>query len=309
MAKITIPCLVAKANKDGTARYYWQPSATLKASGWKPVQLGRDYQTAIRLAMAQNEQIELWRTGATKVPDVKAKVHAGTVTSLIERYRRERVNGIDPATGQRYIKPSTAETYEVQLKRIDAWAGKHPLSYVTKARVKVLRNALVDAETGVGHSAAHNTLKVLRQLFAWAESEDLIPIGTNPATNFELGAPRSRKQVWEAADETAFINAAYALGMPSMALALKLAIYTAQREGDLIDFSEAQLGHLEIYDPYARSMLADSDGMVWGWCFGQEKSSGRTLMEIPLEPSILKDVQAAIRANRGAAAKREQAQL
>jgi integrase len=141
----------------------------------------------------------------------------------------------------------------------------------------------------------------LRQVLDFAEKIELIPKGSNPATQFELGAPPPRNKVWEADDEAAFIAAAYKLGRPSLALAIELAIYTGQREGDLIRMTEAQVQELAIYDPALRARLADEKGKVRGWAFTQQKTSDEyaaTLMEIPLEPTLLAKVDAAIRTNR-----------
>lgn len=298
MAKISIPCLVGKKNKAGITSWFWQPSATLARAGFKSQPLGKDAVAAMRRAQDLNAEVAAWKAGGTTRPAVTPRKMPGTFAALIERYRREKMNGIDPLTGKRFIRESTAATYDIQLRRLEAWAGKHPIAYITPQRIKVLRNSLVHPETGIGHSAAHNTLKVLRQIFSFAESEDLIPKNTNPATKFGLGAPPSRTGVWEEEDEAAFIAAAYHLNRPSMALAMKLAIYTAQREGDLIDFNEFQLQPLEIHDRFVIERLGDGEGVVRGWKMGQSKSGGKTQMEIPIEPGLLAELQAALRNNR-----------
>lgn len=52
MARITIHCLVAKTAKSGRTSWYWQPSAALKAKGWKSVPLGHDEAAAIDVGFA-----------------------------------------------------------------------------------------------------------------------------------------------------------------------------------------------------------------------------------------------------------------
>jgi hypothetical protein len=208
------------------------------------------------------------------------------------------VLGINPETREPWVKAKTAEGYETSLKRIEAWAGKHPVSFVTAERVQVLRDTMLDPVDGIGHTPALSVLRTLRQMFQFAESKAIIAKGSNPATNFELSAPKGRKAVWEREDEAAFINAAYALNMPSMALAIELAIYSAQREADLIAMTENQVGRLEIEAPDLVERLAADDGHVHGWVFGQGKSNKQTGMEIPLEPAILAKVHGALRMNR-----------
>lgn len=308
MAQIRIPCLVPKTNKGGITSWYWQPSATLSKAGWKPVTLGKDANAAYAAAQRRNEEVEAWKAGGAR-PHIKPKLQTGTVSALVDRYRREVLHGINPATRKPKIKDSTAGIYEIALKRIDAWAGKHPIAYVTPARVRALRdaNAKPIDQGGMGHSATFNLLKTLRQLFAFAERCDMIAKGSNPATAFDLGAPVPRAQVWSAEDEAAFIAAAYELNLPSMALAIELALYTAQRTSDLIAFTEPQLQALDIHDELVRNRFAgpaDKDGnpgAVKGWCFNQQKTSdeyAQTEMEIPLEPMLLAKVEAAIRTNR-----------
>ena len=109
------------------------------------------------------------------------------------------------------------------------------MAFITPARVRALRDASARPREagGIGHSAAFNLLKTGRQVFAFAENIDMIAKGSNPFGKFQFGAPPARKLIWEADDEAAFKAAAIDLGYPSMSLALELAIYTAQREGDL----------------------------------------------------------------------------
>lgn len=302
MAQIRIPCLVGKTNKAGLTSWYWQPSKTLASAGFKAHSLGKDEGAAIAEARRLNAEVEAWRQGGQLPIKVKPFRAQGTVGALVERYRREHLNGKKP-DGRPLIRDKTREAYETALKRIEAWAGSQPLAYVTPARVRALRDATARPldQGGIGHAPAYALLKTLRQLFAFAESVDLMPRGTNPATSFALPPPPPRAELWELDDDAAFDAAAYDLGLPGMVLARKLALYTAQREGDLIKFTEAQLQELAILNPEVRKVLAREDGKVMGWCLAQTKTSTdyrRTELALPLEPGILAEVDTAIRANR-----------
>ncbi|WP_404480005.1 hypothetical protein [Novosphingobium sp. BL-52-GroH] len=302
MAKITIPCLVGKTNKAGVTSWYWQPSKTLAAAGWRPVSLGKNMTVAMAAAQSRNEDVAKWKAGAMRPGGIERKDPAGTFGALIQRYRREVVNGKKP-NGKDRLAEKTREAYETGLKRLEIWAGKHPIAYITPARVQTLRdaNAKPVDKGGIGHSATYNMLKTLRQVMAFAERRDIIPKGSNPATNFELGAPAPRRTIWEADDDAAFTAAAYKLGMPNMALALELALYTAQREGDLIKMTEAQVTELNLHSESLREKLAGKDGKVMGWVLSQKKTSNDDYsvdMAIPLEPEIRSRVEAAIRTNR-----------
>jgi hypothetical protein len=89
----------------------------------------------------------------------------GTLAALIEKYRREVMAGTRE-NGAPLLASTTRKTYGTALKRLEIWAGKHPLAFITRARVKVLKRD--DARDRLGHHAAHATLKMGRVLFAFA---------------------------------------------------------------------------------------------------------------------------------------------
>lgn len=311
MANIRIACLVGKKNKAGVTSWYWQPSKTLATAGWRAISLGKNMTVAMAAAQARNADVEKWKAGGPRPGGIERKDPAGTFGALIQKYRNEVVNGQKP-NGKDRLAAKTREAYETGLKRLEEWAGKHPVAFITPARVGFLRDANAkpvlrnDAGeilpgSGIGHSATYNMLKTLRQVMAFAERKDIIPKGSNPATEFELGAPAPRRTIWEADDDAAFTAAAYKLGMPSMALALELALYTAQREGDLIRMTEAQVMTIDIHSESVREKLVGKDDNVTGWVFSQKKTStdeASVDMAIPFEPQIRSRVETAIRTNR-----------
>lgn len=305
MARIRIPCLVGKTNKAGKTNWYWQPSKTLAKAGFTALSLGSDEGQAIAAARARNAEVERWKSGAPMPAAIAKRMAQGTVAALIERYRRDVLDGKKPG-GQPRIRPKTRAVYETSLKRLEEWAGDKLLAYVTPARVKVLRDATAKPidQGGLGHAAAFNLLRMGRQLYAFAETLEgalSIPRGTNPFENFQLGPPPARRTVWELDDDAAFDAAAYDLGMPGMALARAIALYSAQREGDLIAFTEGQFVELDIFDPVLRERLAGSDGTVRGWNLSQGKTSteyAAVELQIPFEPALADRVAQAIRTNR-----------
>lgn len=302
MASIRIPCLVAKKNKDGITSWYWQPSATLARAGWKPLTLGKDEGAAIAAARKRNDEVEAWKLGGAKPNEIKQRVQTGTVAALITRYRREVIQGKKP-DGRDMLRAKTIESYETGLKRLEAWAGQHPLAYVTPARVRALKNATATPQDkgGLGHSAAHSLLKTGRLLFAFAEKIDAIARGSNPFTSFDLGAPPPRRTIWELDDDAAFDAAAYDLNLPSLALARAVGLYSAQREGDLLAFTEAQLQPLILHDPRLHDLFAGDDDKVMGWVLEQLKTSDEYQsvgLEIPLEVELRARVESQIRTNR-----------
>lgn len=304
MAKIQIPFLVEKKNRDGSSRFYWQPDKTGREGGWQPVSLGKDRHAAHRAAEIRNAEYARWKiTGEPIGQQIRRRAVEGTFAALIARYRREYLNGTKPGGKALRLKPQTRKVYETALKRLEAWAGKQPVAYITPARIRVLRDANIKApeDGGLGHAPTFNMLRVLRQVLAFAEAIEVIPKGSNPATRFDLDKPPPRNVVWTLEDDAAFDAAAFALNRPSLALARELALYSAQREADLIAFTEPQLQELEILEAVLRDRLTAGDGKVWGWCLSQGKTSTdyvKVGLEIPLEPVLLEKIRGAIRVNR-----------
>ncbi len=303
MATMELPeFMVPKTNKGGITSWYWQPSKTVREAGFTGEPLGKDFARAYARAEALTGEVEIWRSGGPLPRPVRPRANPGTVAALIARYRREHLGGTKP-DGSPLLRAKTRESYAAPLARIELWAGQHPLAYVTPARVRALRDATARPldQGGIGHSAAYALLKTLRQLFAFAEAVDLIPRGSNPATSFGLSAPPPRAQIWELDDDAAFDAAARDLGLPGMALARRVALYSAQREGDLLAFSEGQLTELAILDPVVRRAFAPDDQPVMGWQLDQTKTStdySRRMLSIPFDQALLQQVQAALRTNR-----------
>jgi hypothetical protein len=63
MATVKIPYLTARVNRDGSRRFYWQPSAVLRSQGWAAVPLGTDEGRAIAEARRINGDLKAWRRG------------------------------------------------------------------------------------------------------------------------------------------------------------------------------------------------------------------------------------------------------
>lgn len=290
---IHIPCLVEKPTKRGLSNWYWQPSAALAREGWKPLALGKDRESAMQAAETRNDEVERWRQGG-KAPEGIAERHAaGTLAELIVRYRREHVLGLKP-TGSPILKPASRASYETALTRIEAWGGKRALSWFTTPRVGEFgKRQLADT----GHAPAFITMKVLRNLFAFAAAQDII--ARNPASRYKIAPPPPRRQIWTDAHIHAFKATALDMGRPGLVLALDLALYTAQRAGDLIAFDETQWRPLTLLPELHQRFAVD--GSVMGWCFDQGKISDEyaaVQMEIPALPELRARIEAALRTNR-----------
>lgn len=287
MAQIRIPCLVGKTNKGGITSWYWQPSKTLAAAGWEAMPLGKDATLAMRAAQDQNTKVDKWKAGGGAVAEIRERIQTGTVAALIARYRRDRLDKIGP-NGKRLIAESTAGTYNTSLRRLEIWAGKQPLAYVTRQRVLRLRDIMMSPaeQGGIGHHAAHQTLKMGRTLFKFALDNELVD--RNPFEKFGLGAPAPRDVVWSAPAREAMVLAAYEYGKPSMALAIMLGFATGQREQDYLTMTHRQYvaipEHKMQPEDFATLAGLSPDGVPRGIRVRQQKTNA--WVEVPVVGNV-----------------------
>lgn len=299
-----VPFLVAKQLAGGRWAYYWQPSATLKAAGWKSLSLPDTLEAAITAAKDRNEEVARWKAGGAKPQKVKPFIIRTSIASLIEKYKAS-----EKFTGN---AASTQTTYASALNLIERWAtdpkapggsGNLPITSITEDRVAKLRDALMtpDENGHVRHHNAHNILRVLRILMAYAV-KPLKLIEKNPAQAFELSTPKPRDQVWENEDIEALKSAAIKLGYPSIAFAMDLAVYTGQRPADVRSFTAlpppSRASHWrEVLnlDREAREQLAGADGRVMGIYIRQGKTS--RWVGVPIAGILREQIEARIAEN------------
>lgn len=298
--------LTVKPGAGGRLLWYWEPNRAEKAGGWLPLKFGEDRKAAQTGSDTRNAEIAAWRRGdaadPATAPDntkpVGMEAHLGRTSA---QARRSGVAGwqtiSDHAQNYRtqylvHLSPGHQRTAGSNLTLICQTFGDmlasdiqpHHLASWTDALRG--RGAFTSQGRQVSDTTAHNRLRTFRALLAWI---------ANPHAKF--AQPKGRDQVWEADDRAAFIAAAYDLGLPNMAFALKLAFYTGQRTQSLLAFTEAQLTEMKhLLDPATRAALADATGKVWGWQFVQDK--GQVPMHIPFEPELLDELRAVIARNR-----------
>lgn len=284
--KVKIPRLVRKGRS-----FYWQPSKTLLDAGWQARPLGTDEGEAMRIARELNAKVEEWKKGGQVLQPAAPVQQRGTLGQLIALYRRKVVKGTKP-DGTPRIAPATAKNYETSLKRLEAWAGKHQLAHITRKRVRVLRDRMLET---IGHDPAHKTLKVGRQLFAFAIDEDMLEQGRNPFEKFGLAAPPPRDVVWSPMAREETIAAAHATGRPSMALAIMLGFAIGQREADILQLTPQQFvaipEHKMQPEDYRTLAGMAPDGTPRGIRIRQNKT--RAWIEVP----VTGEVRAAVEAN------------
>ena len=237
--KIRIPHLVQRAAANGGTRYYWQPSATLKAAGWQPQVLGRDLDAAMRAAAQWNERVEEWRAGAAaptatgRRRQVQKYARRETLRELIADYRADRFE---------HLGAQTCRTYQSALNILDAWAGDQPVAHVTADRCKVLLKALATPAARGAPERLHRAAgvgRVLRTLMQWAE--DAGRVEKNPMARVTIREPKARHHVWPDHCIEQFGAMADAMGLPAIGTATMLAADTGQREADLLKLTWGKL--------------------------------------------------------------------
>lgn len=258
----TIPGLTQR-NTAGGLRYYWEPSPAQRRAGWKTTTLPADLSAAVAAAKRRNIELDDWKSGGAKPRQVARYVKAQTFGALVKRYRTEKLA---------LLAKNTQRVDGTALTRLEAWAGDQPVTWITRARVKALRDGLMSGATrdGAGHAVAFHTLTVLRRVFAWGIDEG--QAGDNPAERFNLPAPKPRDQVWEDEDLAAFATAAIAEQQPSMALAVELGAWCGQREDDILHLSSRRWKESPPLDRAEHDRLAGPDGTVKGFEVIQKKT-------------------------------------
>ena len=229
MAKINIPYLVIKAGRrlpDGTRqdRHYWQPSNKLRALGWVPERLSDDLEQAIARAKELNDQLAAWRQGADSGPaevvEVAGSVKPNSVAHVIRLYKA--------SPWHKKLKPKTQREYGYCLNVIEKWAGDKPVRAVTRRAVLAFYSGLHETAP----AWANANLRVLRRLLRHAY--DLGMVTQNVAEKPGMIGTAPRLRIWTPAEIAAAVAAADAIGWPSIGDAVFLALYTGQRQGDLL---------------------------------------------------------------------------
>ena len=141
--------------------------------------------------------------------------------SIIRAYQdSEAFRGCAPRTRADYIK---------QLEKIEREFGDFPLSAIADRRARGEFLAWRDRLALRSRRQADYTFSVLARVFAWSLDRGFI--ARNPLEKIGRVYRQSRaEKVWTDADEAAFMRTA----SEPLRLALQLALWTGQRQGDLL---------------------------------------------------------------------------
>jgi integrase len=210
--------------------------------------------------------------GDREVQARKAERAAETLAELAEAY-------LDKWARPR--KRSAAEDERILHKDvIPAW-GRRKANDVARKDVIALLDRIIDRGSPI---AANRTLAVVRRMFGWALSRDIIP--ANPCAAVKAPGKETRRDRVLGADEIAALwrslnDAATPISQP-IRLALKLQLATAQRKGEVID---AEWSEFDIIERI--------------WTIPGDRAKNGMTHRVPLSPlalAILDEIRDEIRA-------------
>jgi integrase len=255
-----------------------------------------------KLAEAQKMLANGNDPGQREVQQREADRAAETVGELAETYLEKWA---------RPRKRSVAEDERILRKDVlPAW-GRRKAKDITRRDVIALLDRIVDRGSPI---AANRTLAVIRRMFGWALSRDIVT--ANPCAAVKAPGKESRRDRVLNPDEMAALwqalgNIELPISLP-IRLALKLQLATAQRKGEVIDaeWSEFDLAegvwtipgerakngmpHRVPLSPFALAVLDEikaGNGRGGKWLFASPRRNG---------PITGAAVDHAMRHNRGA---------
>lgn len=205
---------VTKKLADGTSATYWY--------AWKggPRLPGRpgDYE----FMAAYNEAVAR-----------KVQPQAGTLQSIL--------NGFQESADWDDLAPRTQKDYVKLIKIIEAKFGTFPLSALGDRRSRSIFMAWRDERAKASRRQADYGWQVLARILSWANGRGLV-IANPCEKGGRLYRGSRAENVWTDADEAAFLASA----PPHLHLPLILALWTGQRQGDLLKLTWPQYDGVNI---------------------------------------------------------------
>jgi integrase len=203
----------AKGRPGGKPLYYWQPSPKLRALGFGERRLADELARALVECEAFNREADEYRHKAAR--GVFADAPAGSIRALVAHYKSH--------DDYLLLAPKTRREYARCLDLIRMKMGDVAVKQVTPAIVQALKRAFAPTPVQANH-----VLRTLRLLMSFARREGMVQ--HNPVSHFRQYRERPRQQVWSDTDERRFL----AVCGPELALVYLIAVYTAQRQADVL---------------------------------------------------------------------------
>lgn len=159
---------------------------------------------------------------ATAAP--KAAPSRTTFAWLVAQYRKS------PEFAS--LKPRTQDDYEISLDIIDKELGDQPYALTTRKMLKVVRDSFAATPR-----KADKLKSMMSRLYSWADEEEHVPEGFNPAAGLKKLRKKSDPYIpWS--DEEVELLLAHA--PEHVATPVMIALYTGQRASDVVSMTWTQ---------------------------------------------------------------------
>lgn len=229
MATLKIRYLERRKLRDGKVGWVWN-NRHARQAGMVSEWLGTDLDAAVARAQKLNatwDEIRLSRNEAAGPP-------AGTIAWMA--YDIERSD--EHAERRKKLRQEVERAFGVITA---SPLGKAKLDAPTGRDIIAFRKKLADKH---GISKAHEVCKWLRHLFNVARRQKLITV--NPMDGLKIPRPPARQVYWLEEEVEKAIATAIEMSRASIALAIRLAFDTGQREGDVLAMRWSHLIGAEI---------------------------------------------------------------
>jgi integrase len=215
MATFKIRFLTTRPGKRGASRYFWQPSADLKAVGFPVRRLPDELENAIKQAQLYNADVDEWRAASGGAVQQET---AGSLRGLMSRYRKSRA--------WRELAPKTRTGYNHCMTVLDRWAGDAPLAAITPQLVQKFYSAHLKTP-----AMAAAAVRVLRLLMQFGIREGLVK--SNPAIRPGIKTRAKKGILWSPEAVRHMARTADDMGLFSIGTAIILNEWMGQRGGDI----------------------------------------------------------------------------
>lgn len=239
MSRLHVRHLVEKPGAHGP-RWFWQPSAKLRAQGWRSQRLlANSRDEAIRLAEELNGELDRKRAAQAEGTAKPSRAPAGTVLAMIQAYKASKWW----PGGER-----TRRDYGHYLDAIAEWAGDMPARAVTPRAVQAFHDSMEKRTEGKGRqrrtihtpARAAAAVRVLSALFS--AGVRLGHVASNPALRAGISVERQREPVlWTRQQLDHLVATADAMGWHSQGTAMVLNFWCGQRQADVLALAPWQM--------------------------------------------------------------------
>lgn len=164
----------------------------------------------------------------------RTEVDRASIAWLTNRYRK--------SAEFRALADATQTDYEKTLALIDEHLGAEPYRLTTRGMIKAVRD---------DHSAtprkAHKIKQMMSRLYSWADENDLVPEGFNPAAKLKRLATKGGSREYTVWSESEF-DQFFAGAIVPMKTAAMLARYTGQRVQDVgkMTWADYQVSEIRV---------------------------------------------------------------